>query len=163
MATPTVMSDGLTDAEAEPLAPVDVSSARPQPVRASAAMPATARILRIVVVLLLLSGRRAPDRLFPGADSVFRIRGACSGGYKPPASWWYPLFQRSSWRKPRAVVPSPMTASSRPRISARWSRWVVVSAVESTVWWGPPASSQPSVDVAKSGLGRQTARPTGSR
>ena len=54
-----------------------------------------------------------------------------------------------------------MRASSVPVISARSARCSLVSAVESTVWCGPPAVSQHSVDVARSGAGRHTARATG--
>ena len=54
-----------------------------------------------------------------------------------------------------------MSTSSVPVMSARSTRCSAVSAVESTVWCGPPAVSQDSVEVWRSGAGRHTARATG--
>ena len=52
--------------------------------------------------------------------------------------------------------------SSVPTMSARSPRCSAVSAVDSTVWCGPPAVSQDSVEVVQVGRGFQTARATGS-
>jgi hypothetical protein len=55
------------------------------------------------------------------------------------------LAPRLAW--PTSATPSPTPRSRRPA---------------STVWCGPPAVSQPSVEVGRSGRGSQTARATGS-
>src|SRR3954469_22510782 len=55
-----------------------------------------------------------------------------------------------------------MSTSSVEKTSARSVSSSAPSWVESTVWCGPPAVSQPSVAVEKSGRGCHTARATGS-
>ena len=60
------------------------------------------------------------------------------------------------------VVSASMSSSSVPAISARSVSSSAPTAWDSTVWCGPPAVSQASADVARSGAGRQTARATGS-
>src|SRR3954447_12930123 len=54
-----------------------------------------------------------------------------------------------------------MSTSSVENTSARSVSSSAPSCVVSTVWCGPPAVSQPSVAVGKSGRGCQTARATG--
>src|SRR3954453_18962818 len=64
--------------------------------------------------------------------------------------------------KRRIRVSESISASSVRVISAKPHRCSLVSAVDRTVWCGPPAVSHASVAARRSGAGRQTARATGS-
>src|SRR2546421_640387 len=59
------------------------------------------------------------------------------------------------------VVSASITTSSVPSIAARSSSSSAPTALESTVWCGPPAVSHASVEVRRLGRGFQTARATG--
>ena len=56
-----------------------------------------------------------------------------------------------------------MVSSSVPAIRAKSSNASIPTAVDMQVWWAAPACSHDVADVWKSGDGRHTARPTGSR
>ena len=60
------------------------------------------------------------------------------------------------------VVVSSITSSSVRAISAKSRQTSMPTAVVMTVWCAAPAASQHAADVAKSGAGFHTARPTGS-
>ena len=103
-------------------------------------------------ILLLGVGREDPARL------ATDLRTGSSEPLREPVVGLVPAQLLA---EPRTVVSSSISASSVPVISARSPRCSSVSAVDSTVWCGPPAVSQASVEVRRSGAGRHTARATG--
>ena len=94
IATPTVMSAGLTEADASRWPPVVVlEPQRPQAVRASAAMAATARqsCASLVLLLVVEAGGRRSGR---SRSRTVTVAGGCAreclvlGGQSPRASRW---------------------------------------------------------------------------
>ena len=83
--------------------------------------------------------------------------------YSPRARWKYAWFHRSSFLTSRMRVSASIATSSSSAISARSVKTSMSSDRQKLVWCAPPASSQASAAVARSGFGSQTARATGSR